>query len=70
MPSICPDETKALRQLGELVTALGLSHVVYLLAEVAEEQRDVSLSVMDVATATKWAHDGKALGQVAMSLFE
>ena len=70
MASSCPEEVEAMRQLGELVTGLGLSHVVYLLAEVAEEQRDVSLSIQDIATATKWAHDGKVLGQVAMSLLE
>jgi hypothetical protein len=59
-----------MRQLGELVIGLGLSHVVYLLADIAEEQRDVSLSANDLATATKWAHDGKILGQVAMALLE
>jgi hypothetical protein len=68
MASSCPEELEAMRRLGELVTGLGLSHVVYLLAELAEERRDVSLSAHDVAMATKWAHDGKVLGQVAMSL--
>ena len=47
MASSCPEEVKAMRQLGELVTGLGLSHVVYLLAALAEERRDVSLSVQD-----------------------
>lgn len=70
MASSCPEEVEAMRQLGELVTGLGLSHVVYLLAELADERRDVSLSVRDIATATKWAHDGKVLGQAAMSLLE
>ena len=69
MASSCPEEVEAMRRLGELVTALGLSHVVYLLAELAEERRDLSLSARDVAMATKWAHDGKVLGQAAMSLF-
>ena len=68
MASSCPGEVEAMRQLGELVTELGLSHVVYLLAALAEEQRDVSLSAQDVAMATKWAHDGKVLGQAALSL--
>ncbi len=70
MASSCPEEVAALRQLGELVTGLGLAHVVYLLAEVAEEQRDVSLSARDIASATKWAHNGKVLGQTATSLLE
>ena len=70
MASSCPEEVKAMRQLGELVTGLGLSHVVYLLAALAEERRDVSLSVQDSANATKWAHDGKVLGQAAMRLLE
>jgi len=68
MASSCPEEVEAMRQLGEFVTGLGLSRVVYLLAELAEEQRDVSLSVHDIANATKWAHDGKVLGHAAMSL--
>jgi hypothetical protein len=59
-----------MRKLSELVKELGLSQVVYLLAEIAEQQRDVSLSVHDASTATKWAHDGKVLGRAAMSLFE
>ena len=70
MASSCPEELEAMRRLGELVAGLGLSHVVYLLAELAEEQRDVSLSAKDIAKATKWAHDGKVLGQAAMSLLE
>ncbi len=70
MASSCPEEVEAMRQLGQLVTGLGLSHVVYMLAELAEEQRDVSLSAQDLTNATKWAHDGKVLGQAAMSLLE
>lgn len=70
MASSCPEEVEAMRQLGELVTGLGLAHVLYLLAEIAEEQRDVSLSLHDTAAAAKWAHDGRMLGQTAMSLLE
>lgn len=70
MACSCPEEMEAMRKLGELVEGLGLSYVVYLLADIAEEQRDVSLSAHDAATATKWAHDGKVLGRAAMSLFE
>ena len=70
MASSCPEEVAAMRQLGEMVMGLGLSHVVYLLAEIAEERRDVSVSANDVTTAAKWAHDGKVLGQAAMALLE
>jgi hypothetical protein len=70
MAHSCPDEIEAARKLGELVEGLGLSHIVYLLADIADEQRDVALAVRDVARATKWAHDGKVLGRAAMTLFE
>ena len=70
MASSCPQEVEAARQLNDLVTELGLSHVVYLLVQVAEQQRDVSLSAQDAAAATKWAHDGKVLGQAAITLLQ
>jgi hypothetical protein len=70
MASSCPEEVEAMRQLGALVAQLGLSHVVYLLAEVAEDQREVFLSRHDDHQATKWAHDGKVLGHAAQCLLE
>ena len=70
MACSCPEEIEAMRKLGELVKGLGLSHVVYLLADIAEEQRDVSLSAQDVPEAAKWAHDGKVLGRAAITLLE
>ena len=70
MASSCQDVAEAMRQLGALVTHLGLSHVVYLLAGIAEEQQERSLLLKDPETATKWAHDGKVLGHAAMSLLE
>ena len=70
MASSCTQEVEAARQLNDLVTELGLSHVVYLLVQVAEQQRDVSLSAQDAAAATKWAHDGKVLGQAAITLLQ
>ena len=70
MAGSCPEELEAMRTLGGLVKGLGLSHVVYLLAEIAEEQRDLSLAAADAATATKWAHDGKVLGRAATSLLD
>jgi hypothetical protein len=59
-----------MRTLGNLVNGLGLSHVVYLLADIAEEQRDRSLAAEDRATATKWEHAGKVLGRAAITLLE
>ncbi len=70
MACSCPEETEAMRTLGELVNGLGLSHVVYLLADIAEEQRVRSLAADDGATATKWEHDGKVLGRAAITLLE
>jgi hypothetical protein len=70
MACSCPEAIDAARKLGQLVKGLGLSHIVYLLAEIAEEQRDVSLAAHDVARAAKWAHDGKVLGRAAMTLFQ
>ncbi len=70
MARSCPEEIDAMRTLGALVKGFGLSHVVYLLADIADEQRNVSLSAQDAPTATKWAHDGKVLGQAAITLLE
>jgi len=70
MASSQPEAVAAMRQLGVLVAGLGLSHVVYLLADVAEEQRTVSMSANDTAAAAKWAHDGKVLGHAAMALLK
>lgn len=70
MACSCPEETEAMRTLGNLVESLGLSHVVYLLADIAEEQHNRSLAAQDRATATKWEHDGKVLGRAAITLLE
>jgi hypothetical protein len=59
-----------MRTLGDLVRELGLSYVVYLLAAVAEQQRDCALAADDTATAMRWAHDGKVLGHAAIGLLE
>jgi hypothetical protein len=56
--------------IGSVPAGLGLSQIVYLLADIADEQRDGALAVQDEARATKWAHDGRVLGRAAMTLFE
>ena len=70
MACSCSEEIEAMRTLGDLVRELGLSHVVYLLAAIAEQQRDCAVAADDAATAMKWAHDGKVLGHAAMGLLE
>lgn len=70
MARSCPEEIEAMHKLDDLVNELGLSHLVYLLADIAEEHRDMLLSVQDVSKATKWAHDGKALSRLAITLLE
>jgi hypothetical protein len=55
----------AVRQLRELVSTLGLSHVVYLLAQITDEQRDVARACDDAAGDARAAHDTKVLGDTA-----
>jgi Bacterial regulatory protein, arsR family len=66
----CSEEVEAMGELARMVTGLGLSRVVYLLAEFADEQRDLALADADTLKAKKWAHDGKVLGGAAMSVLE
>lgn len=55
----------AVRQWRELVSTLGLSHVVYLLAQNTDEQRDVARACDDAAGDARAAHDTKVLGDTA-----
>lgn len=55
----------AVRQWRELVSTLGLSHVVYLLAQITDEQRDVARACDDAAGDACAAHDTKVLGDTA-----
>lgn len=55
----------AVRQWRELVSTLGLSHVVYLLAQITDEQRDVAKARDDTAGDARAAHDTKVLGDTA-----
>lgn len=54
--------------LRESVKALGFAHVLYLLAQLADEQGDVAKARDDTGGATRAAHDAKVLGDAAMRL--
>jgi hypothetical protein len=54
--------------LRELVSTLGFSHVVYLLAQLADEEGDLAKVREDAARASGAAHDAKVLGETAMRL--
>jgi hypothetical protein len=56
--------------LRDLVRAIGLSHVVYLLAHIADEREQVARSVGDEGRARRYAHDGRVLGEAAIRLLE
>lgn len=58
----------AVRLLRELVSTLGLSHVVYLLAQISDEQRDAAKAGDDAAGDARAAHDTKVLGDAARRL--
>ena len=59
MPSVC---------CATFVRTLGFSHVVYLLAQLADEEGDLAKVRQDAARANGAAHDAKALGETAMRL--
>ena len=63
-----PEHDDAVRLLRELVKALGFSHVLYLLSQLADEQGDVAKAHDDTGGATRAAHDAKVLGDAAMRL--
>ncbi len=63
-----PEQDDAVRLLRELVSTLSVSHVVYLLAQIADEQRDLAKARDDAGGETRAAHNAKALGETAMRL--
>ena len=63
-----PEQDAGVRMLRQLVRALGFSHVVYLLAQLADEQADVAKARDDATSATRAAHDAKVLGDAAIRL--
>lgn len=62
------EQDDAVRLLRELVSTLGVSHVVYLLAQITDEQRDVAKARADAAGDARAAHDTKVLGEAARRL--
>jgi hypothetical protein len=62
-----PDGPDTMQHLEKIVEELGLAHVVYLLADIADHQSDL-LSKSDTAQATRLAHDAKLLGRTAIVL--
>lgn len=60
----------ALPLLRELVTTIGVSHVVYLLAQIVDERRDVARAEGRDARASRSAHDARLLGETAIRLLE
>ena len=65
-----PEHDASVRVLRKLVGTLGFSHVVYLLAQVADEQGDVAKAHDDATGATRAAHDAKVLGDAAIQLLD
>ena len=67
MESNSSEELQAVQHLEEVVDELGLAHVVYLLAAIAEQQSNVLLKE-DGVRAARLAHDAKVLGRAAIVL--
>ena len=70
MTSNMKDTHVELRLVRDLVTSLGRSHLLYLVALIADEQRDVALANGEIAHAYRHAHDAKVLGEVAIRLLD
>ena len=68
MTTSAPGQGDAVGVLRELVRTLGVSHVVYLLAQLADEEGDLGKVRGDAARASGAAHDAKVLGETAMRL--
>lgn len=69
MGSSDPEELKAMQHLKRTVDELGLAHVVYLLATIADQQSDLLLKE-DGVRAARLAHDAKVLGRTAITLLD
>ena len=63
-----PGQGDAVGVLRDLVRTLGFSHVVYLLAQLADEECDLARVHEDAARVNSAAHDAKVLGETAMRL--
>jgi hypothetical protein len=67
MGSSNPEELEAMRHLERIVDELGFAYVVYLLADIAEQQSDRLLK-NDGVKAARLAHDAKVLARTAIVL--
>ena len=68
MATSTPEHTHALHTLRPLVEALGFSHVLYLLAELADEQHDAARRADDATRVERSTHDARILGEAAKRL--
>jgi len=68
MAAGAPEDTDALRALRDLASALGFAHVLYLLAEVADEQCDAAVQKNDAEHLNRARHDARILGEAAKQL--
>ena len=69
MGSANREELHAIQHLKKTVDELGLAHVVYLLANIADQQSDLLLTEDSVRSA-RLAHDAKVLGRTAIVLLD
>ena len=56
--------------LRALVKALGVAHVVYLLTQIVEDDREAARLRRDKVGADRCAHDAKVLGEAAIRLLK
>ena len=68
MAARSPERDDRVRQLRDLVSTLGVSRVVCLPAQIADEQRDVGKARGDAAGDARAAHDAKVLEDTAPRL--
>jgi len=60
----------ALGLLRDLVETIGVSHVVYLLAQLVDERRDLARVECDAERANRAGHDARLLGDTAIRLLD
>jgi hypothetical protein len=63
-----PEHGDAIPVLRGLVTTLGFSHVVYLLAQLADEEGDLAKAHEDAVGVHRAALNARVLGETAMRL--
>jgi hypothetical protein len=63
-------EQLEMRPLRDLVEAIGLAHVVYLLAQIADEETETARLKRTVTRATRCEHDARLPSSVAIRMLE